>query len=141
MDDDPIKDFDLTAGLEDPPAAEFKAGGKTWHIRASIPIMPFADSFTVGADGKQRVQIERLVQMCVVPEETEELLALLNDPAKSPITNRNMEEFFNFIMEKAGKVVPVVSSSSSNGSATNGRTSGARSSGRATPRKQLPRSR
>jgi hypothetical protein len=139
--DDEIKDFDLTAGLDEPPSAEFKAGGKTWHIRASIPIMPFADAFTIGADGKQRVQIERLVQMCIVPEETEELIALLNDPAKSPITNRNMEEFFNFIMEKAGKVVPVASSSSSNGSATNGRTSAARSSGRAGNRRQLPPSR
>jgi hypothetical protein len=137
---DEIKDFDLTAGLEDPPAGEFKAGGKTWHIRASIPIMPFADAFNVGADGRQRVQIEKLVQMCIVPEEVEELTALLNDPAKSPITNRNMEEFFNFIMEKAGKALPDVSSSSSNGSATNGRTSGARSSGRAGGRRQSPHS-
>jgi hypothetical protein len=139
--EDEIKDFDLSAGLDEPPSGEFKAGGQTWHIRASIPIMPFTSAFAVDAEGKSRIQIERLIEMCIVPEETEELMKLLNDPAKSPITNRNMEEFFNFIMEKAGKAPSGESSSSSNGSKTNGRTSGVRSSSAGGRRKPLPPSR
>jgi hypothetical protein len=141
MSDETIKDFDLTSGLEDPPAAEFKAGGRTWHIRASIPVVPFATAWSTGPDGQQRIQIENVVRMCIVPDETDEFLALLNDPVRSPVTNRNMEEFFNFLMEKAGKVQPAASSSSSNGSSTNGRTSAARSSSAAGRRRPSPRSR
>ena len=138
---DEIRDFDATAGLDEPPAGEFKAGGKTWHIRASIPVMPFANSFNVGPDGRQRVEVEHLVRMCIVPEETEDFLALLQDPAISPITNRNMEEFFNYLMETAGKARHGESPSSSNGSRTNGRTSAAHSSSGGGRRRPSPPSR
>jgi hypothetical protein len=139
--DEEIMDFDATAGLEDPPSGEFKAGGRVWHIRASIPIMPFANAWTTGPNGEQRMQVEKLVQMCLVPDEVEDFTALLQDPARSPITNRNMQAFFDFIMEKAGKVPPAEPSSSPNGSATNGHTSVVRSSVKAGRQRQLPSSR
>ena len=126
-----IKDFDALSGMDGAPKA-FKLGGKTWHIKPEIPVVPFLRAVS-GKVGDE-IPIEKLLECVIVPKEVDELIALVNDPRTAPLTRKNLPLFTEWLVEATSDRPTIPPSSLEGGSEHIEPSSRAGSASRATRR-------
>ena len=132
---------DFDADRTSAPSCKFKLGGKWWHCRASVPfgflrglLDDQGPAEGVEALKSRMVQIERFFSAAIVPGESADFLAMLNDPS-SPVGLPEVQPVIDFINEAMLKRPTERSSVSSPGPRKTTRTSKGASSSRATPRR------
>ena len=115
------KDFNALSGRNKPPKADFELGfdeagePRVWHVRGTVPALPFIKAWQ-NDPGRGNITLTDLIPIVLVADEVEPFLAMLDDPATSPLTMDNLQPFVEWLVATVGDRPTSPPSSSEGGS-------------------------
>lgn len=126
------RNFDDQTPLAEP-SGTFVLGGREWRVRDKEDVsISLLTAFDVA---KGTVQVGPFFRATVHPDDIDEFMALIDDPA-GPLTKRKVDDVVSYVTALVMGRPTTPAAGSSPGRKTTGRKSAAGSSSRATPRRR-----